>query len=125
MTMPIRAYSLHHGIQMEGNEIKKITTVSFNIPDTPAFPQEYKGGNVEVAVWPSPGVMPSVLEREGGLERLEDWTINNILLGYIEGDYTEMDLRQDFIWIRASSKKGKVLLDTFGPLTIDFPSIAQ
>lgn len=113
MTIAHRAFSLRRGIQM-AVRIAEMETVSFKIPDTPIFPDEYRDGTVEVGVWPSVGVMPSVLDRDGGVARLEKWAINNILLGFIEGDYDEEHLRNEEVLIKILSREGKVLLNTFG-----------
>jgi hypothetical protein len=91
----------------------KIRIVSFDIPNSPVFPDEYRDGSMEVAVWPSPGAMLHVLDREGGLERLESWAKDGILLGLIKGYFDEEELRQDGTFIKVLSREGKVLVDTF------------
>jgi hypothetical protein len=91
----------------------KVRVMSFPIPNAAPFPKSYRNGMVEVGVWPPVGVMPSVLDREGGRECLEQWAIYNILLGYLEGDYTEADLRKERVFIRAYRPSGQMFLNTF------------
>lgn len=91
----------------------KVKLVSFGIPNTATFPEEYRGGYVEVGVWPPVGLEQPVLNQKGGLERLEKWAVNSIVLGLIEGDHSEAELREDRILIKILSSKGTVLLDTF------------
>ena len=87
--------------------------VTFAIPTTTAFPSEYRNGIVEIGVWPSLGKLPSVLDREGGLEELKDWTINILLIGFIEGNFDKSSLIEDEIVMRIFSSAGHLLLDTF------------
>jgi hypothetical protein len=85
----------------------KIKILSFKIPIREDFPEEYRNGSIEV------GVVPKAWDSKEEIERLKEWTIENILLGFIEKDYDEAYLVKEEIFIRVLNQEGHILLDTF------------
>jgi hypothetical protein len=55
-------------------------------------------------------------KEKGDLKNLEEWAIDNILRGIIDGDYDEADLREEHVLVKVVSRDGTVVFDTIKPV---------
>jgi hypothetical protein len=90
-----------------------ISAVHFLIPDDPAYPEDYRGGTIDIAVFPQWGKLISALDSPEVARYLKAWALDTILDGYVQGRFDELTLRNQKLWIAIQDRDGNVLLNTF------------